>query len=32
MSHDKSVIMERGERACRMIKVLLWRVGKEYVA
>ena len=32
MSHEKSVVMERGERACRMRRVSLWRVEKEYVA
>ena len=32
MSHDKSVIMERGERACRMRRLSLWREEKEHVA
>ena len=32
MSHEKSVIMESGERACRMRRVSLWRVEKEHVA
>ena len=32
MSHEKSVIMESGERACRMRRVSLWREEKEYIA
>ena len=32
MSHEKSVVMERGERACRMRRVSLWRVEREHVA